>query len=245
MDRSLYVSMTGASEVFSAQAVKANNLANLSTPGFKAALVQQQSYDVTGEGLPTRTYVRSEVPGYDLSPGAIQTTNNELDVAIKGEGWIVVSTENGDQALTRRGDLTINANGELINGAGFYIEGGGGRIVIPPSESISIAEDGQISVVPIGADANTKVVIDKIRLTKTESDSLKIREDGLFDTGNDAGFEDDISVFLTSGALETSNVNAVNELVDLIALTRKYELDLKMMNTAKENDEQVAQILHL
>ena len=71
MDRSLYVSMTGASEVFNAQAVKANNIANISTPGFKAALVQQSSVDINGEGLPTRTYVKTEVPGYDLSNGPI------------------------------------------------------------------------------------------------------------------------------------------------------------------------------
>ena len=246
MDRSLYVSMTGASEVFTAQAIKANNLANLSTPGFKAALVQQTSVDVIGEGLPTRTYAQSEIPGYDLTPGTVQVTNNDLDVAIKGKGWLVVSNENGEQGLTRRGDLSINAQGQLINGAGFRMEGSGGPIIIPPAQSVAIAEDGQISVIPIGADAAIKVIVDKMKLTSVDASAeLKIRTDGLFDLGEESSFEDDISVSLQVGALETSNVNAVNELVDLISLTRKYELDVKMMNVAKENDEGLARILQL
>ncbi|MBT4963788.1 MAG: flagellar basal body rod protein FlgF [Francisellaceae bacterium] len=246
MDRSLYVSMSGASEVFTAQAIKANNLANLSTPGFKAALVQQTSVDVIGEGLPTRSYAQSEVPGYDLTPGTAQITNNDLDIAIKGEGWIVVSNENGAPGLTRRGDLSIDAQGQLVNGAGFRVEGSGGPIIIPPAQSVAIAEDGQISVIPIGADATTKVIVNKIKLTSVDAaDELKIRTDGLFDLGSESNFEDDISISLQVGALETSNVNAVNELVDLISLTRKYELDVKMMNVAKENDEGLARILQL
>lgn len=246
MDKSIYVSMTGASEVFTAQAVKANNLANLSTPGFKAALVNQQTTEIYGDGLPTRAYAQSDVPGYDLSEGTVRTTGNDLDVAIKGDGWLVVTNEEGEQGLTRRGDLSLNSNGELVNGAGFYIEGAGGRIVIPPSEAMSIAEDGQISVVPIGADPSTKVIIDKIKLTNVQDEStLRLREDTLFDQGDGSSFEDDISVLITSGALESSNVNAVNELVDLISLTRKYELDVKMMSTAKENDESLAQLLHI
>ena len=95
-------------------------------------------------------------------------------------------------------------------------------------------------------DATTKVIVNKIKLTSVDAaDELKIRTDGLFDLGSESNFEDDISISLQVGALETSNVNAVNELVDLISLTRKYELDVKMMNVAKENDEVLDRILQL
>lgn len=244
MDKSLYVSMTGASEVFTAQAVKANNLANISTPGFKAALVQQSTVEIAGEGLPTRAYAQSEMPGHDFSPGAIQTTNNPLDVSIRGEGWFVAGSNDGSQALTRRGDLKISDDGILVNGAGFEIHGSGGPITIPPAQSISIAEDGQISIVPLGSDSSTKVVIGKIKLANPNTEDMEIREDGLF-TLKSGAIEEDSGVGLHIGCLETSNVNPVNELVDLIALTRKYELDVKMMKTAEDNDSQLAQLLQL
>ncbi len=249
MDKMLFTAMNSASQAMQAQAKIAHNLANVSSTAFKAELDVFNSWHVEGPGLNTRVYNKLQETGNDLSVGSFTTTNRELDVAIQGEGWIVVENtgnalrRDANEALTRAGDLRLTANGQLINGGGHPIMGNNGPIVLPPSEKIEIGADGSISVVPIGQAANTLAIVDRIKLVKPDADNIVKGDDGLMYTRDGLIPEPDASVTLLSGVIENSNVNAVAELTDLIQNARHFEASIKLMKTAEETDAASSRLL--
>ena len=245
MDRMLYVAMTGATQMLNAQAANSHNLANAATPGFKADLNQFRSMPVFGDGFASRVYAMSERPGFNLKPGAFQTTGRDLDVAVESEGWIAVQAPDGSEAYTKRGDLQVSVNGVLATGAGDPVLGNGGPIAIPPSETLQVGSDGTISVRPIGQDAKALAAVDRIKLVKLAPDRLAKGEDGLFRLQDGATAPADASVRLVAGALEASNVNAVEALVQMITLARQFELQVKMMETARSNDAASTQAMRI
>src|SRR4051812_38482898 len=139
MDRMLYVAMTGAKETLRAQGVNNHNLANVSTTGFKADLAAFQSRAVDGSGYASRVYATSGSTGWDQESGPLQTTGRELDLAVRGPGWIAVQDANGREAYTRAGDLQLDPTGQLVTSAGRPVLGDGGPITVPPYESIFFA----------------------------------------------------------------------------------------------------------
>ncbi len=245
MDKMLYLAMTGAKQTMVAQAVNSNNLANVSTTAFKADLEQFRSMQVLGEGLPSRTYSMTERPGIDVTPGAINTTGRELDVAIKGDGWIAVQAPDGSEAYTRAGDLHISTLGLLETASGHAVLGDGGPIVVPQAEKIEIGIDGSISIRPVGARANELAEVGRIKLVNPAPDNLIKGEDGLIRTLDGSIAVADIDVQLISGAIEGSNVSAIKSMVKMIELSRQYEMQIKMMKTAEENDAAVTQIMKM
>ncbi|MCP4273546.1 MAG: flagellar basal-body rod protein FlgF [Gammaproteobacteria bacterium] len=234
MDKGVYLLMSGARESMLAQARVANNLANASTTGFRADLQNFRSMPSIGDGLQTRTFVQSERPGYNFNEGGLITTGNSLDVAIKGEGWIAVQRPDGSEAYTRAGDFRINANGLLENGRGFQIMGNNGPIAIPPVEKMQIGGDGTITILPLGAPETAVAILDRIKLVKPIEADLTKGSDGLFENLNGTVEPADASVKLISEALEGSNVNAISELTDMIAMSRQFEIKVKFMNNFKE-----------
>src|SRR5574337_1978612 len=107
MDRSLYVAMTGATQILRAQAETSHNIANASTVGFKAEMSAFRGVPVLGEGMPTRINAVARGSGYDLSAGTLSTTGRDLDVAVQGQGWIAVQSPDGGEGYTRAGDLQL------------------------------------------------------------------------------------------------------------------------------------------
>lgn len=245
MDRMLYVAMSGASDLARGQAIVAHNLANLSTVGFKAMLQAARSVPVTGEVYPSRVYARVSVVGPDLSPGPLVRTGRDLDVAVEGEGWIAVQAPDGSEAYTRAGDLRIGPGGVLMNGAGHPVLGSGGPIAIPPYETLQIGADGTITIRPLGQGANALTVLDRIRLVRPPATELVRGPDGLFRLRSGGTAPPDASVRLVTGSLEQSNVHAIGALVDMIDLARRYELQVRLMQTARENDQAASQLLRL
>lgn len=246
MDRMLYLAMTGAKQMMTAQAVNTNNLANASTTGFKADLEQFRSMPVFGPGLPSRVYAMSERPGTDFTPGPINTTGRPLDVAVRGQGWMAVQAPDGTEAYTRAGDLRIDSNGLLVTGAGHPVLGDGGApIAIPPAEKLEIGVDGTISIRPVGQEASTLAEVDRIKLVNPNYQDLSKGEDGLMRLANGELAPADAAVQLASGALEGSNVNTVEAMVNMIELARQYETQVKMMRAAKDNDEATSQMMRL
>lgn len=243
MADSMYISAAGAQQVLEAQAVHANNLANVNTRGFRADYEWFRSQDVFGEGHLTDAYPYIEDPGSDLNPGSIIQTQRELDIAIQGNGWIAVQNAEGQEAYTRAGDLKMDANGALTNGAGHPILGNGGGIAIPPSEKIEIGSDGTITIRPLGQEAQALAQVDRIKLVNPPAAQMRKGEDGLFYLKEGGTASADGSVKIISNALENSNVNAVNELTHLIALARHFEIQIKMMKTQQEATTQSAQML--
>lgn len=245
MDRSLYIAMSGAKQTLLAQTANANNLANTQTTGFKQDFEQFRAMPVFGPGYPTRVYAMTERPGTDLSIGPMQTTGRDLDVALKGDGWLAVQGKGGGEAYTRAGDLRVTPQGQLQNGAGQQILGQDGPIAIPPYNKIDIGRDGTISIVPQGQNAATLVVVDRIKLVNPDLANLEKRDDGLVYLKQGQPPEADANVVLVQGALEGSNVNAISAMVDMIELARNFELQTKVMKNADDNAAVTAKLMQM
>ncbi|OHX38273.1 flagellar basal-body rod protein FlgF [Methylomonas sp. LWB] len=246
MDRSLYIAMSGAKQTLLAQTANANNLANTQTPGFKSDFEQFRAMPAFGPGYPTRVYAMTERPGSDLSSGALQTTGNELDVAINGAGWISVTTPDGKEAYTRAGDLRITPEGQLQTSSGLAVVGEAALgITIPPARKIDIGDDGTINIVPQGENSTNTVIVDRIKLVNPDPASLEKREDGLMHTKDGAVQTADANVVLVQGALENSNVNPMAAMVEMIELSRNFDLQSKVMKTADETANSTAKIMQV
>lgn len=246
MDRMLYVAMSGAKQIMLAQAVNNNNLANVSTAGFRADIDAFRSMPVFGPGYPSRVYTMTERPGTDMSSGALTTTGRELDVAVNGQGWIAVQAPDGSEAYTRAGDLRVSVNGQLETGAGHPVMGNGGPISVPPFEKFEIGSDGTISILPIGQAPSALAVVDRIKLVNPLQRDMEKGVDGLMRVKNSRGdVAPDASVSLAGGVLESSNVNAVEAMVKMIELSRHYETQIKMMRVAQDNDVAATQMMRM
>jgi len=246
MDHLLYIAMSGAKENMNGIAVRANNLANTGTVGFKADFEQARAMQAFGEGLPTRVFSLTEQPGQNFDAGAIVTTERELDVAIQGEGWLAVQAPDGNEAYTRSGNLQINAFGMLETSGGLAVMGDGGPIQLPvPLAKVEIAQDGTVSVLPQGAPADAMVEAGRIKLVRPLNSDMEKGNDGLFRRKDGQLAEADINVSLLKGAIESSNVNAVGEMTYMISLQRQFELQVKMMKSAEEMDQQQNQLLRI
>ena len=246
MDRMLYVAMSGAKQIMLAQAVNNNNLANVSTTGFRADLDAFRSMPVFGPGYPSRVYTMTESPGTDMSSGALTTTGRELDIAVNGQGWITVQAPDGSEAYTRAGDLRVSVNGQLETGAGHPVMGNGGPISVPPFEKFEIGSDGTISILPIGQAPSALAVVDRIKLVNPLQRDMEKGVDGLMRVKNSRGdVPADATVSLAGGVLESSNVNAVEAMVKMIELSRHYETQIKMMRVAQDNDVAATQMMRM
>ena len=245
MDRSLYIAMSGAKQTLLAQTSNANNLANAQTTGFKSDFEQFRAMPVFGPGFPSRVYAMTERPGSDMSMGPLQTTGNDLDIAIKGDGWLAVEDAEGKEAYTRAGDLRITPEGRLETGTGIAVLGDDGPITIPPAEKIDIGSDGTISIIPLGGDAANLAVVNRIKMVKPELNSLEKLNDGLMHTKDGNELEASADVSLVQGALEGSNVNAVSALVEMIELARNFELQTKVMKTTDDNSGVSAKLMQM
>lgn len=246
MDEMLYLAMTGAKQTEFAQAINSNNLANVSTTGFRADLHSFSSVAIEGPGVETRINAVVDSYGTDFSVGPIATTGRNLDVALQGDGFIAVQAPDGSEAYARRGDLRIEAGGLLSNGAGHLVLGeGGGPVAIPPNASLLIGRDGTISIQPLGQGPETMSQVDRIKLVKPDVALLQKGSDGLFRLPDGEIASSDASVTLMSGALEQSNVNVAKTLVNMIELARQYEMQVNVIKASEENADAAAQMMSL
>lgn len=233
MDKFLYIAASGAKQDLMATSIRANNLANAQTNGFKAQLEQARAMPAYGEGLPSRVFSMTESPSNNYEGGPMITTDRSLDVAIQGEGWFSVQTQLGEEAFTRTGSLTMSNDGALLDPKGNLMMGENGPIFLPvPVSNITIAGDGSISARLQGAPENAIEEIGRLKLVKPPLDQIQRREDGLFGLKNGEIAQQDLSVGVKAGMLEGSNVNAVDEMVNMISLQRHYEMQVKLMRKA-------------
>ncbi|MCS4502813.1 Flagellar basal-body rod protein FlgF [wastewater metagenome] len=237
MDRMAYIAMAGAKYALEQQRVTSNNLANANTTGFRADLEALTSRDVHGPVRPSRVYGVETRTGSDFTEGALKTTGRDLDAAISGNGWFTVQAADGTEAYTRRGDFRVTQGGLLETGAGELVMGENGPVAIPPAEKVEIGQDGTISVVPKGQSANAMAVVDRLKLVDPPTRQLRKGEDGLFRLAGGGTADADAGVKVVSGALESSNVNATDALVQMIDHARRFESYIKMIETARQTDE--------
>jgi len=244
MDKMLYIAMSGAKQNMNALAVNANNLANANTTAFKSDLAQARSMQAFGEGLPSRVFAMTEKASQNFDSGGIQTTGSSLDIAIDGDGWIAVKAADGKEAFTRDGHLSITENGNLQTPNGDLVMGDSGPIFLPlPVNNIQISSDGTIVVQPEGSPVTLQEEIGRIKFVNPDARLIERGQDGLFRRKDNAVAEADVRVKIQSGALEASNVNPVNEMTEMIALQRQFEMQMKLMKTAEEIDAASASLL--
>lgn len=243
MDRLIYTSMTGANHTINQQATVAHNLANAATTGYRAENNAFRAIPVFGDGLPTRAFVVDSTVGADFTPGTLQTTGRDLDVAIKGSGWITVQLDNGEEAYTRNGSLQVSSSGILLTQNGLKVKGDRGIIAIPPETRITIGVDGTVSSVPINPQPNTVASVGRIKLVNPPEDNLVKGADGLFRLKAGGEAQVDARVRLVDGTLEGSNVNVVHEMVSMIGLARQFDMQMKMLESAQRNAEQASEIM--
>jgi flagellar basal-body rod protein FlgF len=243
MDRLLYTAMSGAKSMLDRQSTVANNIANLSTAGYRADVSVYRAIPVSGEGMQTRTAVAESTPGTDFANGGVIQTGNALDVAVVGKGWIAVQSPDGTEAYTRAGSFDIGTDGTLVTKSGNPVLGDGGPIAIPPNVSIQIGKDGTVSGVPLQPPRTGVTVIGRIKLVDAEPTALKKGVDGLFHMRDGSSADQSDAVQIVSGSVEGSNVNAASALVDMISLARQFEMHMKMISSNEENDKQATQLL--
>ncbi len=245
MDEMIYLAMTGARQTEYAQTINSNNLANVSTTGFRADLHSFSSVPIEGPGVDARVNAVVDSYGSDLGQGPISNTGRNLDIAVRGDGFIAVQAPDGSEAYTRAGDLHVEAGGLLSTGAGHLVLGDGGPVAVPPNSSLLIGADGTISVQPLGQGPETLTIVDRIKLVKPETTDLQKGVDGLLHMKDGSTADADASVTVLSGSLEQSNVNVAKTLVNMIELARQYEMQVNVIKAAEENADAAATMMRL
>jgi flagellar basal-body rod protein FlgF len=244
MDKLLYIAMSGAKQNMNALAVNANNLANAKTSGFKADMAQARAMQAFGEGLPTRVFSMTEIASQNFDSGALSSTGRDLDIAIEGAGWIAVQSKDGSEAYTRSGHLRLTETGALETTSGELVIGDSGPVLIPlPVNNIQISRDGTIMVQPEGAPVTVQEEVARIKFVNPNVRLLEKGGDGLFRRTDGNVEAADVDVKVISGMLESSNVNPIGEMTEMIALQRQFEMQLKLMKTAEENDSSASSLL--
>ena len=245
MDRILYTAMGGARQSMDRQSVVSNNLANATTAGFRAQLHALRAVPVQGDGaLATRTSVMASTPGSDFSAGPVNATGRDLDIAMQGNGWLAVQGTDGGEAYTRRGDLQINANGVLTSG-GHPVIGENGPIVVPLGASLSMGADGTVSAIGAGEDPDALVQVARLKLVDPGEQPLQRGGDGLFRSGDANPLPQDENVRVITGSLEGSNVSTVESMVAMIDNARRYEMQMKVIESADENARRADNLLSI
>ncbi|HRD33454.1 MAG TPA: flagellar basal-body rod protein FlgF [Rhodocyclaceae bacterium] len=241
MDRLIYTAMTGAKHTLGQQGAVAHNIANATSTGFRAEMHKLRGVEVLSAALPSRAFVVDASVATDFTPGAINFTGNHYDVAIEGKGWFAVQGPDGREAYTRNGSFEVSANGILQTRDGLPVIGDGGPITIPPDNEVVIGADGSISAIePGGAVVN---LVGQLKRVNPPEQDLVRGEDGLFRLRNGGVAPVDETVKTAGGYLESSNVNVVDQLVQMISLARQFEMQTRMIQTAETNDQAAARVL--
>jgi flagellar basal-body rod protein FlgF len=238
MDRMIYLSMAAAKATMHRQEVVSHNLANVSTNGFRAELAAFRAVPVRGDGASSRVYALESTVGYSNAPGTVQTTGRPLDVAVKGNSWLAVQALDGTEAYTRAGALEVNAEGVLTDLQGRPVVGDGGPLTIPANAEVEVASDGTVSA-KVGRERPQP--LGRLKLVTPET-ALQRGTDGLFRAA-EGDLAADPAARVQSGALEGSNVNAVESMVAMIAAARQFEQQMKALQTAEQKEQSATKLL--
>ena len=245
MDKMIFTMLNSMKNVQHKQTNNAHEIANVITPGFKKSFSEQtKSLDVHVDGaLNSRAMPISKATNIvDMNSGALMISGRALDIYVNDAGALVVQGPEGQELYTRRGDLSVSANGMLVTGTGHLVIGDDGPITVPQGTNISIANDGRVNMIPPGS--HLEVQVGRIKLVNTADQDMLIREDGLYQLEKgDLPLDGEIRI--TPKALEGSNVNAVDAMVRMIQLSRQYEMAVNMIKNAREVDAASASTMRL
>ncbi|QID18379.1 flagellar basal-body rod protein FlgF [Nitrogeniibacter mangrovi] len=243
MDKLIYIAMTGAKHTLGQQDAVAHNLANANSTGFREEMHRFRAVDVQNSPLPSRAFVVDASVATDFSTGPLQYTGRTYDAAIEGKGWFAVQAADGSEAYTRDGSFQLSPDGVLLTRSGQPVIGDGGPITIPPDNEVVIGKDGSISAIPATGDRNAVNVIGRLKLVNPPEETLQRGDDGLFRVKGGAPAPLDETVQVAGGYLEGSNVNVVDQMVNMISLARQFEMQTQMLQKAEANDQAANKLL--
>ncbi|MBU6266143.1 MAG: flagellar basal body rod protein FlgF [Sphingomonadales bacterium] len=246
MDRLIYTAMSGMSDSMTRQRVIASNMANAQTVGFRAEMIYSTPVTVKqGNALEVRAMSDGEVHGAQMRPGVINQTGQPLDVAMNGEAMLTVQAEDGSEAYTRRGDLSISPTGVLQNGDGRPVLGNGGPITVPPNSTVVITPEGGVMVSNPATPDQPATQLDKLKLASPAGTKIGKGLDGLFRVIGGGVLPDDANASLIPGAVEQSNVNPSEVMVQMVQAQRLYDIRTKMIATAREVDQSGSALMRI
>ncbi|MEJ2896971.1 flagellar basal body rod protein FlgF [Bordetella avium] len=251
MDRVIYTAMNGAARTAEHQSVLSNNLANVSTPGFREQLAMYRSVPVNdGTSLPTRVATAATTPGSNFAMGVMQSTGRELDVALSsGQGWFAIQTPQGE-AYTRAGSLQVGVNGLLQTAAGQPVLSDQNVLIdIPDQAALTIASDGTITALGAGDPPNNVLNMGRLKMVNAPQSQLLRGDDGLFRMPAQANGQPaallpaDPGQRLIAGVVEGSNVSASGAMVAMIENARRFEMQMQVVSEANRNAERANSLL--
>lgn len=254
MDRLIFTSNATIKEMANARQVLVNELANVSTNGFKSSYdVALRSVKADGDNRSFDTRIQAQAISRDiirLTPGAVMATGRPLDIAMADQAVMAVQAPNGERAFTRRGDLKVGATGQLETGNGHLVLGQGGPITVPPGVSLRISSDGSVYGQDPAQPGNLPpVLIDQISLRDASQVQLLRRQDGLFEVadrpaGSDFASGPNLPTVIPN-ALEGSNVSAIEAMTRLMDHSRSFETQIRIIKETKSLDEQSSSMMKL
>ncbi len=239
----IYTAMTAMNAAMDRQRTVANNLANASTPGFRQEVFAVTPATLKDGSLEARAMARGSVRGADMTAARVVPTGNPLDVALEGKALLAYQApDRQGEVYSRRGDLRVSASGVIENGEGLAVLGEGGTpITVPPGFSIAIAADGAILAQDPADPSAQAEPIDRLRLVNPEGSPLAKGIDSFLKVpganGVNGVLPPDLTARLTTGALEQSNVQTADTLVQMIEAQRAFEQRARIIRTAGELDE--------
>jgi len=235
--------MTGAKQIMQAQAVNNNNIANANTTGFRADTVAFTSMPVYGHGYASRVNAVAGDAGINFASGVLSSSSRPLDISVNGKGYIAVQGAGGKEAYTRAGDLQVMPDGAVVTSTGLQVLSETGPLVVPPATQTTIGQDGTVSVVPLGLSAAAQSQVDRVKLVNPPTSTLQKGPDGLLYLKSGGKAPTDESVTVSSGLLESSNVNAAMSLVNMIELQRMYEFNIKSISSTDQNEQAAERLM--
>lgn len=236
MDNAGYVSLTRQSGLLKEMQTIANNIANLSTGGYRREGVVFSEF-IRASGGDTESISFADANGRmtDTSQGMLASTGGTFDFAIDGPGYFLLATPNGER-LTRAGSFTPDQQGELVSNDGYQVlDIGGAPIFIPPdAKNIALSPDGTLS-----ADG---LPVTQIGVVLPQNTRDMVRESGVLFRA-DSGFTPTDGAILMQGFVEQSNVDPVMEMTRMIEVQRSYELSQKFLEREDDRIRSVVRVL--
>ena len=245
MDRLIYTAYSGMTASMVQQRVIANNMANAQTTGFRAELLVATPTTIKGTGLEARAMTDAQVRGASMKQGDLTETGNPLDIAMTGDTMMAVQAADGTEAYTRRGDLSVDANGTLVNGDGLPVLSDNGPITVPPDAKLTVSPDGTVLAADPANPGQAPQPIGRVKLASFTGSGVEKGLDGLFRVPGGGVLPTDDDARVMTGSLEKSNVSPTQVLVDMVSSQRLFDMRTKMIATARENDEKSAGLMSL
>ena len=247
MDRLIFTAVSGLTDSMTRERVIASNMANAQTTGFRAEMLYATPVTLNAaQTLAARTMTSAAVSGADMRAGTVSQTGQPLDLAVEAQAMIAVQAEDGTEAYTRRGDLSVTPEGVLQNGDGHPVVGASGPITVPPNTRVTIAPDGSVMALAGDAQPGTAPeVVDRIKLASPDGSQIAKGLDGLFRVVGGGALPADDAARVQSGALEGSNVDSAGVLVDMLQAQRLFDIRTKLISTAKDIDQSGAALMRV